>query len=169
MAQKENLLTRVEDFMVWFLPHLERFPRNYKFLIGDEAVRVLLRILEQLTDAYFSKHKLAQLGRANIELEKLRRILSVCMRMRFISAKQLAFASNRLYEIGNVSCFNRNNNNPNNRNNNTGFRCSKTPKSLFVQKPKFPEVPYSRVWHVWKIGCSLFLSGAPRISNWSQK
>jgi len=32
MAQKDNLLTRSEDFIVWFLPHLENFPRNYKFL-----------------------------------------------------------------------------------------------------------------------------------------
>jgi hypothetical protein len=100
MAQKENLLTRLEDFMVWFLPHLERFPRNYKFLVGDRAVKILLDILENVADAYYSKDKLAKLQRANIGLEKLRRILSVCVRMKFMTPKQLAFASNRLYEIG---------------------------------------------------------------------
>jgi len=42
MAQKENLLTRLEDFIVWYLPHLESFPRNYKFLLGDRSVKVLL-------------------------------------------------------------------------------------------------------------------------------
>ena len=46
MAQKDNLLTRVEDFIVWFLPHIEKFPRNYKFLVGDRAVKILLDILE---------------------------------------------------------------------------------------------------------------------------
>ena len=100
MAQKENLLTRLEDFMVWFLPHLEHFPRNYKFLVGDRVVKILLDILESVADAYYSKDKLAKLQRANIGLEKLRRILSVCTRMKFMSPKQLAYASNRMYEIG---------------------------------------------------------------------
>lgn len=100
MAQKENLLTRLEDFMVWFLPHLENFPRNYKFLIGDRAVKILLDILEDLADAYYSREKIAKLQRANVSLEKFRRILALCMRMKFLTPKQLAYASNRLYEIG---------------------------------------------------------------------
>ncbi len=100
MAQKENLLTRLEDFMVWFLPHLEQFPRNYKFLLGDRTVKIMLDIYEALIDAYYSKDKSAKLQRANLELEKLRRVLAVCTRMKFLSAKQLAHTSNRLYEIG---------------------------------------------------------------------
>ena len=100
MAQKDNLPTRLEDFMVWFLPNLEKFPRNYKFLIGDRAVKILLDVLEQITDAYYSKEKLAQLKRANIGLEKFRRILAVCVRMHFLTPKQLAYASNRMHEIG---------------------------------------------------------------------
>ncbi|NUO81986.1 diversity-generating retroelement protein Avd [candidate division KSB1 bacterium] len=100
MAQKENLLTRFEDFIVWFLPHLEQFPRNYKFLLGDRSVKIMLDIYEALIDAYYSKDKLAKLQRANLELEKLRRVLSVCTRMKFLTVKQLAYVSNRLYEIG---------------------------------------------------------------------
>jgi hypothetical protein len=100
MAQKENLLTRLEDFIVWFLPHLESFPRNYKFLLGDRAVKILLDILEDLVDAYYSKEKLEKLQRANLRLEKFRRILAVCVRMKFLSPKQLGYASNRLHEIG---------------------------------------------------------------------
>ncbi|MCK6561510.1 diversity-generating retroelement protein Avd [candidate division KSB1 bacterium] len=100
MAQKENLLTRLEDFIVWYLPHLESFPRNYKFLLGDRSVKILLDILEEVADAYYSKDKLEKLQRANIQLEKLRRLLAICTRMKFLSTKQLAFASNRLYEIG---------------------------------------------------------------------
>ncbi|MGH7450899.1 MAG: diversity-generating retroelement protein Avd [bacterium] len=100
MAQKENLLTRLEDFIVWFLPHLESFPRNYKFLVGDRAVNILFDILEDVADAYYSKEKLEKLKRANVRLEKFRRILAVCVRMKFLSPKQMGFASNRLYEIG---------------------------------------------------------------------
>ena len=100
MAQKENILTRLEDFIVWFLPRLEKFPRNYKFLIGDRAVEILLNILEDLIDAYFSKDKLAKLQRANVNLEKFRWVLSICTRMKFLSPRQLAYASECLYQIG---------------------------------------------------------------------
>jgi len=100
MAQKENILTRMEDFLVWFLPHLEHFPRNYKFLLGDRAVRILLDILEDLADAYYSKEKLEKLQRANIGLEKFRRLLAVCTRMKFFTPRQLAYASSSLQQIG---------------------------------------------------------------------
>src|ERR1039458_10019521 len=35
MARSENVLTRTDDFIKWFLPKIEKFPRNYKFLFGD--------------------------------------------------------------------------------------------------------------------------------------
>jgi hypothetical protein len=35
MATKENVLTRTDDFIKWFLPKIEKFPRNYKFPFGD--------------------------------------------------------------------------------------------------------------------------------------
>jgi len=100
MAQKDNLLTRMEDFIVWFAPHLESFPRNYKFLFGDRAVKILLDIQEDLVDAYYSKDKLEKLKRANVRLELFRRVLAVCVKLKFLTPKQLGFASNRLHEIG---------------------------------------------------------------------
>lgn len=100
MAEKDNLMTRIEDFMAWFLPHLEHFPRNYKFLLGDRAVKILLDILEEVTDAYYSTEKLTKLQRANIGLEKLRRILAICTRMKFMTPKQLYYATSKLFEIG---------------------------------------------------------------------
>ena len=64
----------------------------------------MLDILEDLADAYYSKdkskEKLEKLERANLRLEKFRRVLSVCMRLKFINASQLGYASNRLHEIG---------------------------------------------------------------------
>lgn len=72
MTPKDNLLTRTEDLIVWFLPHLESFPRNYKFLLGDRAVEILLDILEDLADAYYSKDKLEKLQRANLVTKNLK-------------------------------------------------------------------------------------------------
>ena len=35
MATQDNVLKRTDDFIKWFLPKIEKFPRNYKFLFGD--------------------------------------------------------------------------------------------------------------------------------------
>jgi hypothetical protein len=51
MPTKENVLTRTDDFIKWFLPKIERFPRNYKFLIGDRLVEIQLDVLENLIEA----------------------------------------------------------------------------------------------------------------------
>ena len=51
MAAKENVLTKTDDLLRWFLPKIEKFPRNYKFLFGDRLVQIQLDLLEDLIDA----------------------------------------------------------------------------------------------------------------------
>ncbi len=52
MPAKENILTHTDDFIKWFLPKLEKFPRSYKFLIGDRMVQLQLDLLEHLIEAF---------------------------------------------------------------------------------------------------------------------
>jgi hypothetical protein len=54
MPTKENVLTRTDDFIKWFLPKIERFPRNYKFLIGDRLVEIQLDVLENTARSHNS-------------------------------------------------------------------------------------------------------------------
>ncbi len=102
MAVKENVLTRTDDFIKWFLPKLEKFPRNYKFLFGDRLVQIQLDLLEHLIEAYYRKEKLPYLRAANIELEKLRHLLQICTEMRFLSLDQFEYASRSLNQIGSM-------------------------------------------------------------------
>ena len=100
MPTKENILTHTDDFIKWFLPKLEKFPRNYKFLIGDRLVQLQLDLLEHLIEAYYQKEKLAKLRAANVDLEKLRHLLQISTEMRFISLDQLEYATRSLNQIG---------------------------------------------------------------------
>lgn len=103
MATKENVLTKTDDFIKWFLPKIEKFPRNYKFLFGDRLVTMQLNLLEHLIEAYYQKDKIASLRAANLEIEKLRRMMQICMELRFISLSQLEFATRALNEIGGMT------------------------------------------------------------------
>jgi len=100
MAVKENILTHTDDFIKWFLPKLEKFPRNYKFLFGDRMVELQLDLLEHLIEAFYQKDKIAKLRAANVDLEKLRHLLQISTEMRFISLDQLEYATRALNQIG---------------------------------------------------------------------
>ena len=48
MPIKGNVLARTDDFIKWFLPKIEKFPRNHEFLFGDRLVEIQLDLLENL-------------------------------------------------------------------------------------------------------------------------
>ena len=100
MATKENVLTKLDDFMVWFLPKIEKFPRNYKFLFGDRIIHIQLDLMEHLIEAYYQKNKLPNLRAANLEIEKLRHLMQICTKLKFISVDQLEFATRALNDVG---------------------------------------------------------------------
>ncbi len=100
MAVKENVITKTEDFIRWFLPKVEKFPRTHRFLFGDRMVEIQLDLLERLIEAYYRSDKLQQLRAANVQIEKLRHLLQIATDMRFLSLKQLEFATQELNGIG---------------------------------------------------------------------
>ncbi len=102
MPLKESVISKTDDFLLWFLPKIEKFPRNYKFLFGDRLVGIQLDLLENLIEAYYRKDKLTNLRAANVEIEKLRHLLKLCAEMKFISLPQLEFATRSLNEIGSM-------------------------------------------------------------------
>jgi hypothetical protein len=63
MPAKENILTHTDDFVKRFLPKLEKFPRNYKFLFGDRMVQLQLDLLEHLIEAFYKKRSWRSYGR----------------------------------------------------------------------------------------------------------
>ena len=102
MAEKENLLVKTNDFIRYFLPKIEKMPRNYKFIIGDRIVNIQLDFLELLIEAYYSgagRVKLTTLTKANIQLEKLRHLMQLCVDMRFIGLSQFEHVSKLLFDI----------------------------------------------------------------------
>jgi hypothetical protein len=100
MANSENVLTRTSDLMKWLLPKIEQMPRNFKFLFGDRVIQMLLDLLERLLEAYYSREKAHPLTAANLQIEKLRHLLRICVDMRWLSLPQYEFATRELNAIG---------------------------------------------------------------------
>lgn len=75
------IIQKTYDLIKWYIPILNRLPRNHRFALGDRLVNNLYDLLEGLIQARYAKNdKLDQLKSLNTQLDILRyqtRLLSV--------------------------------------------------------------------------------------------
>ena len=45
MAESDNILTRLQDLLVYLMPQLNKFPRDQKFVLGDRIATISLKQL----------------------------------------------------------------------------------------------------------------------------
>ena len=69
MAESDNILTKLQDFLVYLIPQLNKFPRDQKFVLGDRIETKLLDVQEDCLRAYYGRDKGGHLLEANLQLE----------------------------------------------------------------------------------------------------
>jgi hypothetical protein len=52
MAESDNILTKLQDLLVYLIPQLNKFPRDQKFVLGDRIETKLLDVQEFYLRAY---------------------------------------------------------------------------------------------------------------------
>lgn len=100
MAETAVIITRTYDLLKSSIPVLARFPRNQKFLLGDQIQNLISEILDAFIEAYYSKKKLHLLLPVNMKIEKLRFRIRLIHDLQFISNQQYGQFSESLNEIG---------------------------------------------------------------------
>ena len=45
MAESDNILTKLQDLLIYLIPQLNKFPRDQKFVLGDRIETKLLDVL----------------------------------------------------------------------------------------------------------------------------
>jgi hypothetical protein len=102
MSQPEEpvILTRWLQFLQWLLPATEKFPKRVRFTFADRIDNLALDLAEDLIEARYSRDKQAILHRANLRLEKLRILLRLCHRLRYLPHAGYEHASRSINEVG---------------------------------------------------------------------
>jgi hypothetical protein len=73
MREKElAVITRTYDLVKWSCRHTSKFPRNYRFVLGERIERRLYDLRETLVQARYTGDRQALLRHANLSLEVLR-------------------------------------------------------------------------------------------------
>ena len=93
MAQEIPAVTKLYDIILWFLPQVEKFPRDYKFTLGDRIVENLLDCLDTLIEAVYTKERHALLRKLNLNLEKLRHQTRLAKDLQALSIKKYEYIS----------------------------------------------------------------------------
>ena len=85
MAESANILTKLQDLLVYLIRQLNRFPRDQKFVLGDRIETKVLEVQEHCLRAYYSRDKRGRLLEANLKLEVTRHLIRLAHGLRLVS------------------------------------------------------------------------------------
>jgi 23S rRNA-intervening sequence protein len=104
LAMQENILNKIYDFWKTFFPLSGKFPKQYKFVLGDRMQNLSSELMELSVEAYFTpgnqEAKRALLQKANLKVELMRRYLRLCSDLRLLSLSNVERLQRSVDEIG---------------------------------------------------------------------
>ncbi len=84
----------------WILEHCDKMPKHTRFTISGRMINLTIEIFELLTEAVYSKKKIALLQKINLNLEKLRLFFRLCHDRRYTSPSQYKFVQTEINTAG---------------------------------------------------------------------
>jgi hypothetical protein len=94
------VVEKTYEFLLWLLPKVEKFPRSFRFSVGDRTVRLGLDLLQSLVEAAYSSEKSELLQTANRNANGLRYVMRLARDLKLVTIDSYGFAAGRLEEIG---------------------------------------------------------------------
>ena len=98
--KESPIFVKTQVFLVWVLEHTQRFPKTQRFVMAKRVQDAILDFQECLVIAIKSKEPLKSLHEADINLEKLRRHIRICVDLKLLSMRQYEYAAVQMVEIG---------------------------------------------------------------------
>ncbi len=96
------IIQKTYDLIKWYIPIVNRLPRNHRFALGDRIINNLSDLLEGLIQARYTskRNKLARLQALNTQLDILRYQTRLLYDFELISLKRSENANKQLNAIG---------------------------------------------------------------------
>lgn len=106
LAEKINkmselpIIQKTYDLIKWYVPILNRLPRDHKFTLGDRIITGLYDLLEGLILARYATDKLNQLELLNGKLDILRHQTRLLLDFELIKTERYEYIGKLINEIG---------------------------------------------------------------------
>ncbi|MGB6297544.1 MAG: diversity-generating retroelement protein Avd [Rivularia sp. (in: cyanobacteria)] len=95
------IVQKTYDLIQWYVPILDRLPRNHKFSLGDRVIAGLYDLLEGLILARYAQQKLPQLELLNAKLDVLRHQTRLLFDFQQFNEQRYEYVGQLINEIGN--------------------------------------------------------------------
>lgn len=95
------IIQRTFDLIKWYVPILNRLPRDHKFALGDRMIALLYDLLENLIMARYAKEKLSTLEEINAKLEVLGYQTRLLLQFNLINSDRYEYVATLINDIGN--------------------------------------------------------------------
>ena len=94
------IIQKTYDLIKWYVPILNRLPRNHRFTLGERMITGLYEILEGLIQARYSKNKIAQLTALNTKLDILRYQTRLLAEFTLMDTQRYEYVAKQINAIG---------------------------------------------------------------------
>jgi hypothetical protein len=103
MARKQEelpIIQKTYDLILWYVPVINRLPRDFKFTLGERVTTGLFDLLDGLIEARYTTKKLSRLEAINTSLDRLRFQTRLLCDFKLIDARRYAHASKLINAVG---------------------------------------------------------------------
>ena len=76
------------ELIVWMINHIDKFPRNRRFTLGERLEMRLLTVLEVLIEAAYTRDRRPLLKRANVQIAVTRHLWRMAHELKLVSTRQ---------------------------------------------------------------------------------
>ncbi|NES96607.1 MAG: diversity-generating retroelement protein Avd [Desertifilum sp. SIO1I2] len=94
------IIQKTYDLIKWYVPILNRLPRQHRYFLGDRIITGLYEILDALIIAKYAKEKQSQLEALNSKLDILRHQTRLLFDFQLISVNRYEYASQLINQVG---------------------------------------------------------------------
>lgn len=94
------IVQKTYDLIKWYVPILNRLPRDHKFGLGDRMVAALYDLLEGFVTARYARNKLAVLQPLSGKLDILQYQTRLLLDFQLMEVNRYEYASRLLDELG---------------------------------------------------------------------
>lgn len=98
--QELPIIQKTYDLILWYVPIVNKLPRDHKFVIGDRITNGLYDLLEELIIARYAKEKLNKLEMLNARLDILRYQSRLMLNLGLIAINRYEYVTKQINEIG---------------------------------------------------------------------
>ncbi|TAF11279.1 MAG: diversity-generating retroelement protein Avd [Nostocales cyanobacterium] len=95
-----SIIQKTYDLIKWYIPIINRLPRNHKFLLGDRITTGLYEFLDQLILARYASKKLEILEPLNGNLDILRYQTRLLLDFNLIQTQRYEYVQKLINDIG---------------------------------------------------------------------